>query len=107
MVACPDIITTVELIPADLEIFEQGDAIAAGHDHVGKNQVEALGFGHFERAGGVIADRGVVAGEAKGASERSEGIGIVIDDQNIRFRGHGNYASTSFFSKTMGKTCGL
>ena len=93
--------------PGGFEIFEQGDAVAPGHDHVGKNQVEAVGFGQFEGAYGAVADGGVVTGETKGAGERSERIGIVIDDQDIRFGGHGNYASTSFFSKTMGNTCGL
>ena len=37
----------------------------------------------FERAGGVVADGGFVPGQAEGAGQRSQRIGVVIDDQQV------------------------
>ena len=90
------------------EIFEQRDAVAAGHDDVGKNQVEALGFGQFQGARGVVADGGFVAGEPKGASERGESVRVVVNDKDVGFRGHRAATPRLLFSRRpSGTLCGL
>ena len=61
-----------------LQIFEEGEAVAARHDDIGKNQVIGMGHGQLEAAGGVVADGGLVPGEAKGAGQRRERRGIVV-----------------------------
>ena len=47
------------------------------------------GFGKIEGAGGVVANRGFVAGQTKRAREGRERVRVVIDDQDVRFGGHG------------------
>jgi len=63
-----------------LQIGEQRQAVSAGHDDVGKDQVKALRFYQVERAGGVVADGSLMPGQAKGSRERGQRIGVVIDD---------------------------
>ena len=67
--------------PRHFEIFEQREAVLAGHDHVGKDDVEALRFDQLERADGAVANCGFMAGQAKRASQRRQGVGIVVDHQ--------------------------
>ena len=107
MVACPDIITAGDETPMIFEVFEQCDAVAAGHHHIGENQIEALGFGEFQRARGVIADRGFVPGEPKGARQRGERVRVVVNDKDVGFERHGRLASSSCISKTRGILVGL
>ncbi len=71
-----------------LEVFEQRDAIASGHHHVGKDQVEALRFRQIESARGVVANGGLVARQSKRSRQRGERVGIVVDDQDVRFGRH-------------------
>ena len=71
-----------------LEFFEEFHAGFAGHDHVGKDEVEAFGAEQFSGADGVVADGGFVAGETEGAGERSESIGVVVDEEEMSFAWH-------------------
>ena len=70
------------------QLFEELEAALAGHDHVGKDEIEALVLNEFGGAEGVVADGGLVAGEAKGAGERGEGVGVVVDQEKMGFTGH-------------------
>ena len=71
-----------------LEIFEKRDAIAAGHHHVGEDQVVALGLREFQRARSIVADGRFMAGQSKRASERRERVRIVINDEDVGFQRH-------------------
>jgi len=51
------------------QFFEEFQAAFAGHDHVGKNEIEMLGANEVGGAEGAIANGGFVASETKGASE--------------------------------------
>jgi hypothetical protein len=51
------------------QFFEEFEAGFAGHDDVGKNEIEMLGTNEFGGAKGAIADGGFVSGETKGAGE--------------------------------------
>ena len=66
-----------------VQVFEEGEAVLAGHDHVGEEHVEGLGLDEVEGARGVVADGGGVAGEAEGAGQGRESVGVIVDDQNV------------------------
>ena len=85
MCAWPDIMTTGAVTPLALQIFQQREAVAAGHHDVGEDQVEVARLGQFQRFGGVVADGGFVSGEAEGARERRQRVGFVVDDQDVGF----------------------
>ena len=51
------------------QFFEEFQPAFAGHDHVGKNEIEMLGVNEVGGADGAIADGGFVTSETKGASE--------------------------------------
>ena len=70
------------------QFFEEFEAAFAGHDHVGEDEVEALVLDEFDGAESVVADGGFVAGEAKGAGERGEGVGVVVDEEKMGFAWH-------------------
>ncbi len=53
---------------------------------------KVLGFGEIESACGVVADRGFVAGQTKRARQGGECVRVVVDDQDVRFGGHGQGA---------------
>ena len=62
------------------QVFEQRQTVLARHDDVAQHHVEGLRFGEFERARGVIADGGFVPGEAEGARQRGQRVGVVVND---------------------------
>ena len=66
--------------PQRANLFEQREAVLAGHDHVGEHQVEGLRLHQVQRAGRVVADGGIVSGHAEGAGQGCQRIGVVIDD---------------------------
>ena len=70
------------------QILKERQSIAPWHYYVTEDQVEGLGTGQFQRASGVVADDGFMAREAESASQRSQRIGLVIDDQNLCLGGH-------------------
>ena len=70
------------------QVFEQREAVLAGHDDVAQHHVEGLRFGQFERARGVIADRGFVPGQAEGARQRGQRVGVVVNDQEVCHRSY-------------------
>ena len=72
-----------------LEFCEEFEAAFAGHDHVGEDEIEALVLDKFGGAEGVVADGGLVSGEAKGAGEGGEGVGVV-DQEEMGFAWHGD-----------------
>jgi hypothetical protein len=61
------------------QFFQQRDAVLAGHHHVGEHHVERLRLDEFQRAVGVIADRGLVPCQAEGPRQGGQRAGIVID----------------------------
>ena len=67
------------------QIFEQLDAAFSGHDHVGKNQVEGFGAQKLQSARRVVANGGFVASEPKSSRQRSQRVGVVIDEQKVSF----------------------
>jgi hypothetical protein len=67
------------------QVFEEFDAAFAGHDDVGKNQVEGFGAEKLEGAGRVVANGGFMAGEAEGAGERGQRVGVVVDEEKVSF----------------------
>jgi hypothetical protein len=69
------------------EVFEKLDAAFAGHDDVGKNQVEGFGAEKLESAGGVVANGGFMASEAESAGKRGQGVGVVVDEEEVSFAG--------------------
>ena len=88
MCACPDIMTTGVVTALRFQIFQQRQPVFAGHDDIREDQVERLRARQFQGLGGVVADRRLVAGEPKCARERSQRVGFVVDDQQMRFLGH-------------------
>ena len=71
------------------QFFEKVHAAFAGHDHVRKDQVEMLGAHKFHGSSRVVADGGFVACEAKGSGKRRQRVGIVVDEEEMRFAWHG------------------
>jgi len=67
------------------EVFEELDAALAGHYDVGKNQVEGFGAEKFEGAGRVVADSSFMASEAESAGKRGQGVGVVVDEEEVSF----------------------
>lgn len=72
------------------QFFEEFEAAFTGHDHVGKDEIEALVLDEFGGAEGVVADGGLMSGEAKGAGEGGEGVGVVVDQEEMGFAWHGS-----------------
>jgi len=72
------------------QFFEEFEAAFAGHDDVGEDEVEALVLDEFGGAEGVVADGGFVTGETKGAGERGEGVGVVVDEEKMGFAWQGD-----------------
>jgi hypothetical protein len=66
-----------------LQVFKQGEAVAAGHHYVAEDQVEGLSAGQFKGARRVVADDGFVPGEPEGAGERRQRVGFVVDDKDV------------------------
>ena len=83
ILACPEIITTGQRDAEVAQVFEQREPVLAGHHDVGEHHVEGLRFDQFQRARGVIADRGFVPGQAEGPRQRGQRVGIVIDNQEV------------------------
>ena len=75
-------------MPRCAQVFEQREAVFAGHHDVGQHHVEGLRFDQFERARGVVADGGLVPGQAEGAGEGRQRVGIVVDDQEVCHRSY-------------------
>ena len=65
------------------QVFEQREAVLARHHDVDEHHVEGLRLDQFERARGVVADRGFVPGQAEGARQRGQRVGVVVDDQEV------------------------
>jgi hypothetical protein len=63
------------------QVFEQREAVLARHDDVAQHHVEGLRFGEVERARGVVADGGFVPGQAEGARQRGQRVGVVVNNQ--------------------------
>ena len=53
-----------------------------------KHHVEGLRFDQFEGARGVIADGGFVPGQAEGARQRGQRVGVVVNDQEVCHRSY-------------------
>src|SRR5207248_10277472 len=70
-----------------LQIVEQFQAALAGHDHVGKNEVKMFTAKKLDGAVGIVANSGFVPGEAKSAGKRSQRVGIIVDQEEMRFAG--------------------
>jgi hypothetical protein len=68
-----------------LELFEEVHAGFAGHDDVRKDEVEMTGLEEFDGAIGVVTDGGFVPGKAKSTGERSEGVGVIVDEEEMGF----------------------
>jgi hypothetical protein len=68
-----------------LQIFEQFQAAAAGHHHVGKNQVKRFGAKKFDGAGGVVADSRFMTRQAEGAGERGQRVRIIVNEEEMSF----------------------
>jgi len=71
------------------QFFEEFEAALAGHDDVREDEIEALVLDEFGGAEGVVANGGLVSGEAKGARERGECVGVVVDEEEMGFARHG------------------
>src|ERR1700741_2406214 len=76
------------LHPGFFEFFEELKTRFTGHDYVRKDEVEVLVADQFGGAEGVVADRGIVTGEAEGAGKGGQGIGVVIDQKKMGFACH-------------------
>ena len=48
-------------MPLRRQVFEQAQAVAPGHHHVGENQIEAVGLRQFQRPRRVVAHRRLMA----------------------------------------------
>jgi hypothetical protein len=68
-------------------IFEKRQAIFAGHHHVGKDQIKALGSDKLERARSIVTNHCFVTRETKRAGQRCQRISVVVNDQQVRFLG--------------------
>ena len=62
-----------------LEIFEEFDPRFAGHDDIGKDQVESFAANQIQSARGVVANGGLVAREPERARKRGEGVRVIVD----------------------------
>ena len=69
-----------------LEVFEERQPVFAGHHHVGEYEIEAVGLNQLQRARGAVAHHGLVPSEAKGARQRCQRVGLVVNDEQARFR---------------------
>jgi len=70
------------------QFFKEFEAAFAWHDHVGEDEVEALVLDEFGGAKSIIANGGLVSGKAKGAGEGCEGVGVVVDQEEMGFAWH-------------------
>src|SRR5262249_47348875 len=68
-----------------LQIFEQADPIAAGHDNVGENQIITFRFREFESPGSIVANGSFVSRKAERTRDGRERICVVVDDQKMCF----------------------
>ena len=73
-----------------LQIFEESETVFIGHHDVRKDKVEVLRLREVERFRGIVADGGIVPGEAESAGERRQGIGFVVDDKKMGLERHGS-----------------
>ena len=48
-----------------------------------------LGTHKFHGASGIVADGGFVTRKAKGTGKRRQSVGIVVDEEKVRFAWHG------------------
>ena len=69
------------------QILEQLHAGFAGHDHIGKNQIEIFVAKKLDSTVCVIANGGLVAGEAKRARKRGQSVRIVVNKEEMSFAG--------------------
>ena len=88
MCACPDIITTGAVTPCFFRSSSKREAVFPGHDHVRQNQIKRLRLGQFQSLGRVVAHRRLVSRQSKSARQRSQCVGFIIDNQEMRFRWH-------------------
>jgi hypothetical protein len=70
--------------PQVAQVFEQRQAVLAGHHHVRQQHVERLRLQQLQCARGVIAHGGLVARQAEGPRQGRQGAGVVVDDQKVR-----------------------
>ncbi len=63
------------------EFFEKRQAVFAGHHNVGEYQVERLRLGQVQSLICVVADGGFMPFQTKCSRQRSQGVGLVVDDQ--------------------------
>ena len=71
-----------------LQVFKQRETVAARHDHIAEDEIEGLRASQLERAHGVVANHGLVAGETKGAGKRCQRVGFIVDDEDVCFCSH-------------------
>src|SRR5580698_7977619 len=72
----------------DLQVFKQGESVAAGHDNVAEDKIKRLRSGQLQRACGVVANHGLMARQPEGAGERCQRVRFIVDDKNICFDRH-------------------
>ena len=71
-----------------LEFLEKLEAGFTGHDDVGKDKVEMIIADQFGGAEGIVANGGIVPGEAEGARQRGKGVGVVVDQEKMSLARH-------------------
>src|SRR5205823_10001423 len=63
--------------------LEESDAVLAGHDHVGEDEVKALPLHQVERARHAVAHRGFMAGHAEGARQGRQRVCVVVNYEEM------------------------
>ena len=70
------------------QFLEEREAVSAGHDDVREDQVEGLELWRVQELSWRCRRRWLVSCQTEGAGERGQGVGFVVDDEQVRFLRH-------------------
>ena len=83
ILACPEIITTGSEMPSARRSSSSARPSLPGITTSDSIMSKGCDFDQLERARGVVADGGLVAGQAEGARQRGQRVGVVVDNQQV------------------------
>ena len=80
-------------------LFQKLQSVFSGHHYVRKNQIVTFGFHQFQCLLGALTNGGFVSCKSKGARQRCQGIGVIVNDEQMGLALHGRRAP--FFGSRM------
>ena len=90
ILAWPEISTMGVCTPAFFSSSRRSMPVLPGMTTSERIRSKVFGADEFGGAGGVVADGGFMAGEAEGAGERGQRVGVVVDEEEMSFAWHWN-----------------